>query len=181
MALKDLGYVAREAATNIVFDDEARRELDAAATALAQYAQRADGDLAELNRLQERLDAAQAAADATTVVFRFRARSRRAIADLVAECPPSSDQLERWQAQARAQPLVTKAAPEFDWDKFAPRLIAMSMVEPVTDEAEVLAMWNDDSDSAWSDAIWEALWDAAWSVNQQITTRPTFANDSEQT
>ena len=162
-------------------DDDATQEFDEATAAYAYYQRQPDGDLATEKELTDRLNAADEAADAASVTFKFRAMPRAKVEDLVRSCPPSKEELDRWQQQARAQPLVAKAPPQFDWYEFAPRLIAMSMIEPEASESEVLDMWNDDSANAWSDAIWEVLWQTAWSVNQQISTRPTFGNDSKQT
>lgn len=181
MGLKDLGYKPREASTSIIMDEGAARALDEATAAYAYYRSQGHGDLAGEKELADALKAAEEAADEASVTFRFRAKPRVKVEALVAKCPPSTEELARWKQQAQAQPLVTKAPPQFDWYEFAPRLIAMSMVEPEASEAEVLAMWDDDSDEAWSDAVWEELWRTAWAVNQQVSTRPTFGNDSKQT
>ena len=181
MGLKDLGYKPREASTSIIMDDDAAAELDAATAAYAYYRKQTDADLKGENALVERLNAADEAAQASSVTFRFRAQPRRKVEDLVRACPPSKDELERWKQKAAAQPLVSKAPPQFDWYRFAPRLIAMSMIEPEASESEVLAMWDDDSSDAWSDAVWDELWSTAWAVNQQVATRPTYGNDSKQT
>jgi hypothetical protein len=66
---------------------------------------------------------------------------------------------------------MTRPAPEFDYQAFAPRLIAASLVEPESSVDEVVDMWENDD---WSDAIWGALWNKAWSVNQEVSTRPTY-------
>lgn len=168
MSLKDLGYKARQSSVKIIFDDDVRAELEEANAALAQWLSRPDQTLSADH--EKRVDEAKTAADKAAVLFTFRALPRHRIADMVASCPPTSKQLERWRESQRATPLVPRAAPEFDYEQFAPLLIGASLIEPATTEAEVVDMWERGD---WSDAIWTELWNTAWKVNQEVSTRPT--------
>lgn len=159
----------------IVMDDSLRRAAEAAKEAVVRQrreeAKDGQGLGSQVPALEEAWREAEAAADEAAVSFTFRAVGRRRLADLVAECPPSADQLERWKDRVKTSPLLATAAPEFDYERFAPRLIAVSMVEPESSLDEVLELWEDDD--GWSDAIWAELWRVAWDVNQEASTRPT--------
>lgn len=175
MTLKSLGYKPREQTVRIVFDDSLRRAADAAKDAVVRQrreeAKDGQGLGSQVPELEEAWREAEAAADEAAVSFTFRAVGRRRLADLVAECPPTAEQLERWKERVRTSPVLATAAPEFDYERFAPRLIAASLVEPAAAPGEVLELW--DAEDGWSDAVWAELWKAAWEVNQEAATRPT--------
>lgn len=183
MGLGGITYTPRQATVRIVFDDGLRQTLDQAraryAAQVREEAKPGQGLGSKLPELQEQVDAAEAAADAAAVSFTFQAVGRKVLADLVADCPPTTVQLERWKESVRAAPLVARGAPEFDYEKFAPLLIEAALVDPKPDKGEIVRLWG--SEDGWSDAIWGALWNAAWKVNQEATTRPTFGTGSEQT
>lgn len=182
MTLKDLGYKPRQASVRIVLDDNLRQQVEHAFARIThqklEESKDGQGLGSKLPALQAELEEAERTADESAVTFVFQALPRRRIADLVTACPPSETQLARWKESVRAAPLVARPVPEFDWDRFAPRLIAACMTSPSTTEGEVLEMWEDGD---WSDAVWEQLWKAAWSVNQEVSTRPTFGTDSKPT
>jgi len=183
VSLKDLGYKPRRSSTRIILDDTLRTELEEAHAAYAAQKRREarpdQGLGSKLGELQERIDTAEAAADEAAVSFVCEAIARVRLAELVAACPPTSAQLERWKEEDRNNPLIVIPAPEFDYNTFPPRLIAASLVEPETTEAEVLDMWET---GAWSDAIWTELWKTAWDkTNRGVTTLPTSGIGSAKT
>lgn len=183
MSLKDLGHTPRRTTVRIVLDDTLRQNVEDARAAYTaqQKAERAPdlGLVSTLAEYQERLDTAEAAAELAAVSFVFEAIPRRRLAELVEECPPTSEQLERWKEEDRNNPLIVIPAPEFDYVAFPPRLIAASLVEPETSEAEVVDMWENGD---WSDAIWDQLWKTAWNgTNKQVTTLPTSGIGSRRT
>src|SRR5690606_12227727 len=107
----------------------------------AEEAKDGQGLSSKLPELEERLREAEAAADEAVVSFTFRAVGRKQLDDLVRECPPSPEQLERWRETTRTSPLLAGGAPEYDPSTFYPRLIAASLVEPEATSDEVLAEW----------------------------------------
>lgn len=174
VSLKDLTYKPRQESAKVILDDNVREELDQARAALTR-ARREDanpdkGLISDVPRLEKAVEKAETAADKAAVLFTFRALPRHKVAELVADCPPTTTQLDRWKEAQRATPLVPRPAPDYDYEKFAPLLIAASIVEPTTTESEVTEMWEK---GAWSDAIWTELWKVAWKVNQEVSTRPT--------
>lgn len=173
MSLKDLAYKPRQASVKVVLDDTIREELDQARTALSrgrrEDAKPDKGLTSDLARLEKAFEEAETAADKAAVSFTFKALPRHRVAEMVAECPPTSTQLDRWKEAQRATPLVARPAPEWDYEKFAPLLIGASMVDPASSETEVVEMWENGD---WSDAIWSELWNVAWKVNQEVSTRP---------
>lgn len=183
MDLAGIKYKPRQASVRIVFDDELRQAVDSARAAFnaqkREEAKPGQGLGSKLPELEEAIQAAEKAADDAAVEFVFQAVGRKVLADLVAACPPTSGQLDRWKESVRAAPLVARGAPEFDYEKFAPLLIEAALVEPRPKKGEIKALWE--SDDGWSDAIWVELWNTAWKVNQEATTRPTFGIGSEQT
>jgi hypothetical protein len=182
MGLRDLNYKPRSASKRIILDDGLRVAVEEARVALNDQRQidlRGEGGLGSpLAELEQRLVDAEAAADEAAVTFTFQAIPRHRIAELVAECPPTTEQLERWMQAVRAMPLVNRTPPEADDAKYAPRLIAASLIEPESSDAEVLEMWETGD---WSDAIWAELYDLALSVNQEVSTRPTFGTGIKRT
>ena len=177
MSLKDLGYKPRSTTIRIIFDDTLRVELEEARAALKR--ERARNDRGLESAAEERVEAAEAAADEAAVSFVFQALSRAALAELIAECPPTSEQLEKWKEEDRNNPLLVVPAPEFDYDSFPPKLIAASLTSPETTEAEVLEMWES---GEWSDAIWNSLWKTAWDeTNRKVSTLPTSGIGSAKT
>lgn len=173
MSLKDLAYKPRQASAKVILDDEVREELDRARLALSggrvEDAKPDKGLTSDLDRLKKAAEDAETAADKAAVLFTFQAIPRHRIAAMIADCPPTSTQLDRWKDAQRATPLVGRSAPAFDDEKFAPLLIGASMIEPATSEAEVMEMWEK---GEWSDSIWTELWNTAWKVNQEVSTRP---------
>ena len=177
MSLKDLGYKPRRNTKRIVLDDSLRVELDEARAALKRELARQDRGLS--NDAEKRLEEAEAAADKAAVSFVCEAIPRRRLSELIADCPPTSEQLERWKEEDRNNPLLVIPAPEFDYQKFPPRLIAASLVEPETNEDDVLEMWESGD---WSEAIWDELWKLAWvETNKGVTTLPTSGIGSAKT
>lgn len=177
MGLKDLAYEPRKTTLRLILDDNIRIELGEAEAAARQG--RDDPTLGTETAATQRLDEAKAAAESGAVTFIFQALPRPKLAELVAACPPTAAQLERWKEEDRNNPLIVVPSPEFDYEKFAPRLIAASMVEPASTEAEVVEMWEEGS---WSDAVWGALWKAAWDrTNQQVSVLPTSGTGSGKT
>jgi hypothetical protein len=181
--LTDITYKPRRASVRIVFDDDLAQAVES--TRAAYQAQKREeakpgqGLGSKLPQLQEAIDAAENAADEAAVEFTFQAVGRKILSDLVAACPPTSGQLERWKESVRAAPLVARSAPEFDYEKFAPLLIEAALVDPVPKRGEIGSLWE--ADDGWSDAIWAALWETAWKVNQEATTRPTLGTGSRPT
>lgn len=177
MSLKDLGYKPRRNTKRIILDDTLRVGLLEARAALKRELNRKDRGLT--NDAEMRLEEAEAAAETAAVSFVCEALPRHRLAELVAACPPTSQQLEKWKEEDRNSPLLVIPSPEFDYDKFPPRLIAASLVEPETTEAEVLEMWESGD---WSDAIWDELWKLAWNeTNKGVTTLPTSGIGSAKT
>jgi hypothetical protein len=170
MSLKDLAYKPRRTTVRIILDDELRQAVDEARERLnAQRRTEKSGEHglgSKVPDLEAALVAAEAAADDAAQSFTFEALPRHRLAALVESCPPSAEELNRVRP------------PQFNVETFTPRLIAASLTEPETTEAEVVEMWQD---GAWSDAIWGQLWSAAWGVNEQVSTRPTYGNASEKT
>lgn len=171
MGLRELGYKPRETTVRILLDDSVRRGLlDAAAGLAAQHKkekQPGQGLGSKVPDLETELEEANAAADEAAVSFTFKALGRRKFKDLVNACPPTPETLERWKNTR-----FLGSAPEFELEKFMPRLVAASLVEPQTSESEVVELWED-PDEGWSDAVWAELYDAAWKVNQEVSTLPT--------
>lgn len=177
MSLKDLNYKPRRNTVRIIFDDTVRGELEEARAELVRAKNRNDRGLE--SGPEQRFEKAEAAAEGAAVSFVFEAIPRPKLAELVAACPPTSAQLERWKEEDRNNPLVVIPAPEFDIDTFPPRLIAASLVEPETTEDEVVEMWET---GEWSDAIWTKLWETAWDkTNRGISTLPTSGIGSAKT
>lgn len=176
MGLKDLKHTPRRSTLRLLLDDNVRAELDAARAAYVAYEKRDDKTLDA--KPYQRYEDAKTAADEAAVTFVFEALSRVKLAELVADCPPTSEQLDQWKEEDRNNPLLVIPVPAFDYENFAPRLIAASLVEPEASEAEVLEMWES---GGWSEAIWETLWKVAWDTNQAVKTLPTYGTDSEKT
>jgi hypothetical protein len=177
VSLKDLGYKPRRNAVRIIFDDTLRVELEDARAELVRQKARADRGLS--SEAEQRAEAAEAAAQEAAVSFVFEAIPRSRLDALVKECPPTSEELESWKEEDRNNPLLVIPPPQFDWRKFMPRLIAASLVEPDTTEAEVLEMWET---GEWSDAIWDELWKTAWDkTNKGVSTLPTLGIGSAKT
>lgn len=183
MNLSDIAYKPRQASVRIVFDDGLAQAVESARAAYQaqkrEEAKPGQGLSSKLPKLQDAIDAAEQAADDAAVQFTFQAVGRKVLSDLVAACPPTSGQLERWKESVRAAPLVSRSAPEFDYEKFAPLLIEAALIEPAPKKGEIKALWE--SEDGWSDAIWAELWATAWKVNQEATTRPTLGTGSAQT
>lgn len=177
MSLKDLNYKPRRNTVRILFDDSVRQELEEARVNLKREQARKDRGLDSAP--EQRLEKAEAAAEEAAVSFVFEAIPRAELAALIADCPPTSKQLEQWKEEDRNNPLVVIPAPEFDYEKFPPRLIAASLVEPETSETEVLELWEE---GEWSDAIWNELWKTAWDkTNRGVSTLPTSGIGSAKT
>ena len=177
MSLKDLGYKPRRNSRRIILDDTLRVKLIEARAALKRELNRKDRGLT--NDAEQRVEDAEAAAEEAAVSFVCEALPRHKLAELIVDCPPTSAQLNKWKEEDRNNPLLVIPAPEFDYDKFPPRLIAASLVEPETTEAEVLEMWET---GEWSDAIWDELWKLAWNeTNKGVTTLPTSGIGSAKT
>ena len=168
VSLKDLGYKPRTRGVRIIFDDPVRAELEDARTALKRWLGRPDQTLSADH--EKRVEEAETAAEKAAVLFTFRALPRHRVADMIAQCPPTVEQLDRWKDALRAAPLVNRSAPAFDIDKLTPLLIGASIIEPAATESDIQDMWERGD---WSDAIWTALWDAAWDVNEVAFTLPT--------
>ena len=176
MSLKDLGYKPRRTTVRLVLDDTVRSELEDARVSLK--AEQARGDRGLDSAPEQRVEEAEAAADEAAVSFVFEAVPRRQYEELVESLPPTQSQLEQWKEQDRNNPFVAVPPPAYDYTRFAPRLIAASLVEPETSEGEVVEMWEEGD---WSDAVWDALYSAAKSVNEKTTTLPTSGIGSKKT
>jgi hypothetical protein len=177
VSLKDLGYKPRRNVKQIILDDTLRVELEEARAALKLEKARPDRGLS--SEAEQRVEAVEAAAREAAVSFVFEALSRPQLAALIADCPPSLAQLEKWKEEDRNNPLLVIPAPEFDYEKFPPRLIAASLVEPETTEAEVLEMWES---GEWPEAVWDELWKTAWNeTNRGVSTLPTLGIGSVKT
>jgi hypothetical protein len=176
MGLKDLKHAPRRTTLRLLLDDNVRAEFESARADLAAYEKNPESlD----SKPQQRFDDAQAAAEDAAVTFVFEALSRIRLAELIADCPPTSEQLEQWKEEDRNNPLLIIDPPAFDYENFAPRLIAASLVEPETTVDEVMELWESGD---WSEAIWLTLWDAAWKrTNQVAPTLPTFGTDTRKT
>jgi hypothetical protein len=177
VSLKDLNYKPRRNSKQIVFDDSIRVELEEARAALKLEKARKDRGLS--SEAEKRVEQAEAAAREAAVSFVFEALPRPKLESLIAECPPTSAQLESWKEEDRNNPLLVIPPPQFDIDKFPPRLIAASLVSPETTEAEVVEMWET---GEWSEAIWDELWKTAWNeTNKGVSTLPTLGIGSAKT
>jgi hypothetical protein len=177
MALKDLKYAPRRTTLRLILDDNVRAELEAARTASKTNTDH--DDLSSAGESTRRLEEAEAAAEEAAATFVFEAIPRVKLQEMIADCPPTSEQLDRWKEKDRNNPLVSIEPPKFNYDKFAPRLIAKSLVEPETSESEVVEMWED---GEWGDAIWAALWVAAWDkTNLEVSVFPTSGIGSKKT
>lgn len=169
MSLSELGYKPRRASVRIVMDDELRRHVEETRARLHEQrrAERVDESLgSKVPQFEEALAAAERVADESAVTFTFEALPRHQLAALVNDCPPTTEDLKK------ARP------PQFNVERFTPRLIAASMVEPEAEVGEVVAMWEKGD---WSDAIWGQLWSTAWGVNEEVSTRPTYGNGYKET
>jgi hypothetical protein len=176
VGLKDIKHTPRRSTLRLLLDDTIRIELEEARLELTAYERNAEATLD--SKPYQRFEAAKAAADEAAVSFVFEAVSRSRLAELVAAHPPTTEELDHWKDQDRNNPLTVIEPPAFSAD-MAPYLIAASMVEPETTEAEVLEMWND---GGWSDAVWSKLWSTAWDkTNRGVTTLPTYGTDSAKT
>lgn len=152
--LEDALVAARE------HQDAAQRRADANPANAAAAA-----DLAEAN---EQLAAAEAAARAESITYRFKALGRQAFEDLRAEYPPTKAQRDEYKAKALGMGLAAFQVGDLGHnpDTFPPVLIAASCVSPAMTVEEAQAMWDSDD---WSAAELGELFGAALSVNQ--TTR----------
>jgi hypothetical protein len=176
MALKDLTYKPRTASVRIVLDDELRTRLEDARAALAE-GRRVDVRAEQLGSnvpdLEQAVADAEAAADEAAVTFVFKAIPRTLMAELVAACPPSDEELA-----AIRNPLI-EGVPQWSLQTFPPLLIGRSLVEPETTPEEVKEFWDE---GEWSEAIWDKLWDTAWNkCNKAVSTRPTSGTVSVKT
>ena len=173
MALKDLAYKPRTATVRVVLDDTLRLEAEEARKALAvqRRVESVDGQGlgSKIPEFEAAVADADARADAAAVSFIFQAIPRHELARLVAESPPTPEELDGWREQA-TRSVLAGGAPNWSVRTFPPKLIAASLVEPETSAGEVQELWDE---GGWSEAIWNRLWDAAWSVNQEASTRPT--------
>jgi hypothetical protein len=177
MGLRDLGYKPRRSVVRVILDDTVRQELDEARAQLRAEQARPDRGLGSDS--EQRVEEAEAAAELAAVSFVFEAIPRHKLAELIAACPPTSAQLDSWKEEDRNNPLLIISPPAFDIDKFPPRLIAASLVEPVTTTDEVVEMWESGS---WSDSIWDELWKTAWDkTNRGVSTLPTSGTGSAKT
>lgn len=177
MGLRELTYKPRRSEVRVVLDDTLRQELEDARLELRRSKARPDRGLESGS--EQRVEAAEAAAEKAAVSFIFEAIPRHRLSELIAECPPTSEQLDKWKEKSRNNPLLVIPPPAFDVDSFPPLLIAASLVEPETTQAEVLEMWENGS---WSEAIWDELWETAWDkTNRGVTTLPTSGTGSVKT
>lgn len=176
MSLKDLGYKPRRTTVRIVLDDTVRQELEDARAALRAEKGRVDRGLDSAP--EQRVEEAEAAAEEAAVSFVFQAVPRRQYEELVEALPPTQAQLEQWKEQDRNNPFVAVPPPAYDYTRFAPRLIAASLVEPETTEEEVVELWEEGD---WSESVWDKLYDAAKEVNEKTTTLPTSGIGSRKT
>jgi hypothetical protein len=177
VALKDLAYKPRTASVRIILDDGLRLAVEEAGRALTRGRsdEKRDGQGlgSSLPELEQRLADAEAAADEAAVTFVFRAIPRTLMAELVAACPPSEEELARIR-----NPLI-EGVPQWSLQHFPPLLIGHSLVEPETTPEEVKQLWEDGD---WSEAVWDKLWDTAWNkCNKAVTTRPTLGTGSGKT
>lgn len=128
--------------------------------AMAKHRERpADGSLQDIaDRAADRLEEAQAAAEAATFVFVFQALGRVAWDELVTTHRPTDKQ--------RTEHRRGGGQGEIEWnpDTFPPAVVAASLVEPALSEAEVRELWDDPN---WNLAELMALFNAAVAVNQQ--------------
>lgn len=93
----------------------------------------------------ELIEAAQAEAEAATVTFTVGAVPANVWRRLVAEHPPTDDDLDGWR---------------WNLETFPPAALAAACLDPVMDEVQADALAD-----ALSDAQWEKLWNAVLAVN----------------
>jgi hypothetical protein len=157
----------RRITVGVFLDESLADRLDAAVLAKHQ-ALAADAPPADVEPLQAAVTAAQEALDEATMWFTFAGLGRSAFARLIDEHPPTPQQL----ADAEK---ISRAAPTFDPDTFAPALLAASCVSPAGLGVEdFLAIY---SDPAWNVEELGSLFAAALSVNGQA--RPLVIRKAE--
>lgn len=140
-----------ERTVSVVLSDDAARDFDAAAAALAS-ARLTGQPTAEQ---EEAVAKARAALEAETATLRFRSIGRKAYDALLREHPATDEQKEEAKA-------VGSPEPPYNIETFAAALIAASCVDPQMTEAQVRELWDE-----WNTAEIVPCWMAALEVNTQ--------------
>ncbi len=132
-------------------EKQARQRNGAAGTEteLAVVAARSERDAA-----QTAADKARKALETETVEMRFRALGRKRYDELVRAHPPADIKAE--------DGTVKKSTDPYEYETFAPALVAASCVEPGMTEDQVQTLFDE-----WNAAEVMELWVAALSVNTQ--------------
>lgn len=115
----------------------------------------------ELRPFRTAVDAAEKAVNEQTDVYVFRACGRYRFNELIAEHPPTDDDIE----EARKASADPNARPNWSFDTFAPALIAECCIDPKLSMEEAKAICED-----WNDAEVLDLFTTALGVNQTRRT-----------
>lgn len=148
---------ARQITVGVYLDERFADRLDAAVLARQQArndhapASVPDDDMAALTA---NIAAAQAALDEATFWFTFQGIGRAAFARLVAEHPPTDEDIAHAESRARDRP-------DFHAATFAPALIAASCIAPAMTLETANSIFEDE---AWNTEELGALMAAALSV-----------------
>lgn len=172
------GRKPRQKTIRLILDGATTDELERARTELRD-ARRLDKEAEEKG--SETLSTASLVPDAErtykeieakvldeSAVFHFKAISRKKLAKIRAEWPPTEEQWEIYRERAKANPLVQP--PSFDSDGIAPQLIEAAMVDPNLTLEEATELWNELSDGEAAQ-----IYDAAWEVSMEAASIPLSA------
>lgn len=116
---------------------------------------------AELQALRDAVTAAEKEVQKQTDTYIFRACGRYRFNELVAEHPPTDDDIE----QIRKESADPNARPAYSFNTFAPALIAECCIDPKLSIEEATAICQD-----WNDAEVLELFATALGVNQSRRT-----------
>lgn len=153
---------ARRGRVPILFSEDAADRLAAAETALVVASPEG------LSVAQAELDAARAEVEKSTVVYRFQAIGQPAYEQLVADHPPTDEQMAKYRADVEVQaakPIGEREpveAPFANVETFAPALIAASLIDPEMTLEQVTTEFAGES---WNIAEVQSLYNEALLVN----------------
>lgn len=116
----------------------------------------------DLKDAEADLEAAKAAADAQTVIMKFRALGRKAYSDLLKAHPPTEEHQKEFDAQLASHGMEPRKL-EHSLDSFPPALIAATLFEPKLTEKQAAEMWEE-----WSEAETEAIFARALAVQKLL-------------
>ena len=151
--------------------EAAKRELDKARAteAITLSNPKASADVRgnaskRVKDLERKLARAEAAVEAETVVFEFRAMGGEAYDELIKAHPPTLAQIAEEQKKAQAKGEKPRDL-AYNEKTFPPALFAASCVSPEFSEDEAVELWGS---PAWNDQELDTLFGAAYAVNKLI-------------